>query len=225
MSLSDNFNLLLNIPYFSEIAEKDLLRIANTAKKKVFDSDQAIFLEGDENSGLFIVEDGWVKIVKLSFAGREQVLDFFGPGEAINALSLFASIPNPATGIALEKSTLWIIQQDIVLEMLETYPKIARAIIKSFAKRVQHLVALVEDLSLRSVEARLARILLAQATENKVHRKQWATQTEIAARIGTVTDVLSRAFRKLSEEGLITVSRHQIQILNSVELENRANGE
>jgi CRP/FNR family transcriptional regulator len=73
---------------------------------------------------------------------------------------------------------------------------------------------MVEDLSLRSVEARLARLLLEQAQGESVRRRRWATQAEMASRLGTVPDVVNRALRKLAEEGLIHVERHQIQILD-----------
>ena len=223
MPASKVLKILSGISYFSEIPESNLETIAQTAIQKSYDPDQAIFIEGDRSAGLYIVEKGWFKIIKVSPNGREQVINIIGPGEAFNALSLFADVPNQATAIALESSTAWHIPQEVMLQMLDTYPKLAQAIIKILSGRVQHLVSLVEDLSLRSVESRLARLLLEQASDETVHREQWATQTELAARLGTVTEVLSRTLRKLTEEGLIQVSRHQIQILNPEELEIRAN--
>ena len=77
-----------------------------------------------------------------------------------------------------------------------------------------YLVRMVEDLSLRSVEARLARLLLEQAQGTIIHRQSWATQAEIASRLGTVPDVINRTLRKMSEDGIITVARQQIQILD-----------
>ena len=222
MPASKVLKILSGISYFSEIPEANLETIAQTAIQKSYDPDQAIFVEGDRSAGLYIVEKGWFKIIKVSPNGREQVINIIGPGEAFNALSLFADVPNQATAIALESSTAWHIPQEVMLQMLDTYPKLAQAIIKILSGRVQHLVSLVEDLSLRSVESRLARLLLEQASDETVHREQWATQTELAARLGTVTEVLSRTLRKLTEEGLIQVSRHQIQILNPEELEIRA---
>ncbi len=81
---------------------------------------------------------------------------------------------------------------------------------------------MVEDLSLRSVEARLARLLLAQTHTNILPRHRWATQAEIASRLGTVPDVINRALRSLAQEGLIKVERHQIQLLNKAGLETKA---
>ena len=85
-----------------------------------------------------------------------------------------------------------------------------------------HLIRMVEDLSLRTVEARLARFLLEQAEGEAVRRRRWATQAEMAARLGTVPDVVNRALRKLSEAGLIHVERHQIQILDQDGLKRTA---
>ena len=73
---------------------------------------------------------------------------------------------------------------------------------------------MVEDLSLRSVEARLARLILEQAEGEAVQRQRWATQAEMAARLGTVPDVVNRTLRKLAAAGLIHVERQQIRILD-----------
>ena len=68
--------------------------------------------------------------------------------------------------------------------------------------------------TIAAVEARLARLLLEQAEGESVQRRRWATQAEMASRLGTVPDVVNRALRKLSDGGLIHVERHQIQILD-----------
>jgi CRP/FNR family cyclic AMP-dependent transcriptional regulator len=95
--------------------------------------------------------------------------------------------------------------------------------IQDLAGRVLHLISLVDDLSLRTVEARLARLLVEQAVGDKVYRKKWATQAEMAARLGTVPDVLSRSLRNLAEQGVIQVERSLIQILDMEALEQKAN--
>jgi DNA-binding GntR family transcriptional regulator len=80
------------------------------------------------------------------------------------------------------------------------------------AERVQHLVTLVADLSLRSVIGRLARLLLEDAEGDILHRPQWYTQSELAARLGTVPDVIQRALRTLESDAIIDVQRHLIRI-------------
>jgi CRP-like cAMP-binding protein len=88
-----------------------------------------------------------------------------------------------------------------------------------------HTISLIEDLSLRSVTARLAKLLLLQLADNQqtvIQRHPWATQAEMAARLGTVPDVINRALRSLSEEGLIQVDRRQIIILDRAGLAAKA---
>jgi CRP/FNR family transcriptional regulator len=165
------------------------------------------------------VQSGWLKASKIAVDGREQILQFLGSGEVFNAVSVFTATPNPASVTALETAQVWMIARDELLNLLDADPRFARRIIQNLAGRVMHLIALVEDLSLRTVEARLARLLLEQSVEGKVRRKKWATQTEMAARLGTVPDVVSRTLRKLSERGLIEISRNEIAILNRHQLE------
>jgi CRP/FNR family transcriptional regulator len=96
-------------------------------------------------------------------------------------------------------------------------------IIQDLAGRVLHLITLVEDLSLRKVESRFARLLLEEALENIIPRQRWATQPEIAARLGTVPDVVSRAIRKMTELGILQVTRSEITILDREKLSAIAN--
>jgi CRP/FNR family transcriptional regulator len=120
---------------------------------------------------------------------------------------------------ALETTRLWKIGREMMLQLLDSHPGLARLVIQDLARRVTHLISLVEDISLRSVEARLARLLLEQSVEDRVHRQKWATQAEMASRLGTVPDVLSRTLRKLVERGVISLARNEIQILDRQALE------
>lgn len=85
---------------------------------------------------------------------------------------------------------------------------------ENMADRFISLVDLTVDLSLRTVEARLAKLLLEQAQNDAIPRHRWLTLTELAARLGTVPDVLSRAIRELTRAGLIKMGKQQIQILD-----------
>jgi CRP/FNR family transcriptional regulator len=218
----DAISALSAVPYLAKLNAATLKAVAQTAIRRDYEASQVVFLEGEPCAGLYVIEDGWLKAVKSSVEGREQALRFVGPGEALGEISVFADSPNLATVIALEPSAVWIIRREAMLRLLDRYPRLARIVIQNLAQRAQHLVALVEDLSLRTVEARLARLLLEQAKEGMLHRRRWATQSELAARLGTVLDVLNRALHSLAEEGLIQVERHQIHILDREGLKAKA---
>ncbi|MEA3338922.1 MAG: Crp/Fnr family transcriptional regulator [Chloroflexota bacterium] len=208
--------------YFAELDPATLEAVARSATQRKYETGQVVFWEGEPCAGLYVVQEGWLKVVKLSVDGREQVLRVVGAGETFGEMGVFAANPNPATAIALEPATVWIIQRDAMLQLLDRRPAMARVILQNMAERVLHLVTLVEDLSLRTVEARLARHLLERATAGTLHRRRWATQAEMAARLGTVLVVLNRALHGLATEGLIEVERHQIRIVDREGLEARA---
>jgi CRP/FNR family transcriptional regulator len=214
--------LLSAVPYFVDLDRATLETIAQSTARQDYTTGQIVFLEGEACIGLYIVHEGWLKVVKLSPAGREQILHFVGPGETFNEISVLAAVPNPATVIALEATTLSIVPRDIVIQLIDEHAGLARGIIQNLAGRLLNLVGLVEDLSLRSVEARLARVLLENATEGVLQRRRWATQAEMAARLGTVPDVLNRALRGLVEAGLIQIERREIRILDPTGLEAKA---
>lgn len=207
-------DILKAVSYFAKLDDDTLASMERAAIRRVYDAEQVILIEGEPCVGLYIVESGWLKAVKIGLDGREQVLQTLKPGDVFNGISVFTDAPNQATVSALETSVVWVVRREVLLKLLEEHPSLARQVIQELAGKVQYLIRLVEDLSLRSVEARLARLLLEQAEGESVQRRRWATQSEMASRLGTVPDVVNRALRKLSDEGLIHVERHQIQILN-----------
>ncbi|PKO04286.1 MAG: hypothetical protein CVU41_17825 [Chloroflexi bacterium HGW-Chloroflexi-3] len=215
-------SIFSKVSYFSDLPSEDLLAIEKNAHKRVFKAEQMVVMEGDISGGMYLVESGWLKVSKLSVGGREQVLNFLGPGDVFNAIAVFTDKPNQASVIALEKSSVWWIARETISELIQTHPALAKRVISDLASRIQHLVNLVEDLSLRTIESRLARILVESMEESTVKRHKWATQNEMAARLGTVPDVLNRTLRKFVDEGLIEVKRHQIRILDLETLKLKA---
>jgi CRP/FNR family transcriptional regulator len=208
--------------YFAELDPATLKTVAQAAIQREYETGQVVFWAGEPCAGLYVVQGGWLKVVKLSSDGREQVLRIVSASETFNEVSVFTTAPNPATVVALEPSTVWIIQRKVMLRLLDQHPGMARCILQNLAEHVLYLVSLIEDLSLRTVEARLARHLLERATEGTLPRRRWATQAEMAARLGTVLEVLNRALQRLVAEGLIEVERHQIRIVDREGLETRA---
>lgn len=191
-----------------------LAQLAARAIRRDYAPGAIIFLEGDAAPAFYYVDSGWVKIVKMSPEGREQILHVWGPGELFGGMGVFVNRPAPATAIALEATTLWVLPSDTIRRMFTTDPTLALPVLDFMATRISELVELVADLSLHTVTVRLARLLLEQAQDDLIQRRSWATQAEMAARLGTVPDVLSRALRTLVEAGLIQVQRHQIQLLD-----------
>jgi CRP/FNR family transcriptional regulator, dissimilatory nitrate respiration regulator len=196
--------------------------LAQSATWKVFHPDAVVFWEGDLESNLYFLQYGSLKVLKTAPDGRTQVLRFIDAGEIFNEVGVLARRPNPATAIALEESGIWLIPRSALEGIVLAHPTVAMQIIENMADKIIELVTLAADLSLKTVEARFAQILLEQAEGDVIERRRWSNQTELAARLGTVPDVLSRVIRELTKAGLIEMDRQQIRILNRAGLQARA---
>jgi CRP-like cAMP-binding protein len=199
-----------------------LAALAKSAVWKVFPPDAVVFWEGDTESNLYYLQYGSLKALKTSPDGREQVLRFINAGEIFNEVGVLAKRPNPATAVALEESGIWLIPRQALEEIVRTHPETALQIIENMADKIIELVTLASDLSLKTVEARFAKLLLEQTDGDVIERRRWTTQTELAARLGTVPDVLSRVTRDLTKAGLIEIDRQHIRILDRQGLAARA---
>jgi CRP/FNR family cyclic AMP-dependent transcriptional regulator len=221
-------NLLRRVPYFTGLSDDVLAALAAVAVQRRYGRGQVIFLEGDPCAGLHVVAEGEVKVFKLSPQGREQILHRLGPGDTFNDVAVLDGGLNPASAAAITDSVVCIITRAEIQRIVQLYPTLAWALIESIARRARHLVAMVEDLSLRSVKARLARLLLAEAQRSdgagEIDRSQMVTQAELAARLGTVREMIGRALRDLADERLIAFDRHRIVIVDRERLTAIAEG-
>lgn len=227
MSSDIGLQALSQVKYFAELPERTQLEIAQVAIQRRFDAGQVIFLQGEPAEWLYILSSGWVKSVRMSPDGREQALLFLHAGEAFGDVAVFSDTPYPGTVLALEPVRVWMVSKADILRLIHEHDALALAVIRRLSERVLYYVSLVEDLSLRSVEARLARTLLEHAEHLQgtliVPRRPWTTFDEMSTRLGTVRDVLGRVLRSLEQEGILRVERQGIIILKKDALEARAN--
>lgn len=214
-------DFLAQAAIFGDLEPQAFEILTRGAARRTYGPDEVVFSEGEVSDGLYLIEAGWLKGSKFAESGREQVLRYIGAGEVVNEVSLFVETTNPATLTALEPSHVWLVPRAAVLNMVEEQPRFLLPLTRNLARRLHYVVGLVEDLSLLRLEARVAKFLIERAEEAVLERRSWATQAELAARLGTVPDVLHRVLRNLSEAGLIEVARQHIRIVDAAGLEAR----
>lgn len=218
--------VLSQLPLFNALSAETQSAFLATATLQHFQAGQVIYLEGEPANYVYILERGWVKSTRMTSEGREQGLLFLQPVEIFGDIAVFLGTTYPGTTTTLEDVDVWVLPSEKLLSLVEQYPDLALAVIRKLSERVLHYIGLVEDLSLRSVEARLAHTLLSNTELQNGHlivpRREWTTFDEMAIRLGTVRDVLSRAIKTLESKGYIKVEKHRIMILDAKGLADRA---
>ena len=209
---------LKSILYFSDLGLAELESIRKLVFEKTADRAEMVLLEGESAANLYFVASGVVKVFKTSAEGKEQILSIVRPGESFNDVPIFDGGPNPASARAMGPVLLYGIKKNDMEAILRDHPQIALNVIKVLARRVRHLVSLVEDLSFKHVISRVAKILL-EHIGDETGRRPRLTQQEMAAMAGTVREVVGRSLKALEEEGAIKLDRHRIIITDKEALQ------
>ncbi len=211
-----------SIPYFEAATEDELAYIRENALQHTFTAGEIIFLEDDPARGLWIIEEGNVKIFKLNPDGGEHILHLRGPGTTFNDIGALDGGNNPANASALSPETrVWLVPSEVIAQIVTRNPQVALRVIRLLAVRIRSLVGQIEDLALYSVIVRLARFLLKQAEDPSLSGPG-VTRTAIAAHINTTPQTVSVALRELETAGAIEFDRHQIVIINEPALRSIA---
>ena len=163
--VEDIVRCLGKVPYFAGLDETKLAMLASQCRTRTLDLGETILLEGEPAEGLYIVLSGKVRVYKSSPEGREQVLIVLAPGETFNDVPVFDGGPSPASADALAAGTgVCLVPGPVVAQLLTTGPVVAAGVAQVLATRLRHLTVLVEDLSLRQIIQRVARLLLDESS-------------------------------------------------------------
>jgi CRP/FNR family cyclic AMP-dependent transcriptional regulator len=169
---------------FGSLNENSLAFLWSRAKQIAYQAGAMVFAEGEPSQGLYWLQSGTLKAVKVSTRGKEQILHLIKPGQTFNEVGALSALPNPASVIVLVPAQVWYIPGNTIRQLIRQDPDFAQSIIDVLSKRLRDSAALVEDLSLRPVISRLSRLILDEADGDTLPRPSWYTQNELAARLG-----------------------------------------
>ncbi len=217
---------LNRIPLFEGLPENQLTDLGSIAVTKTFKRGNVIFNENEPGLGFYVVTSGKVKIFKLSSEGKEQILHIFGAGEPFGEAPVFEGKRFPAHAMALEDSEVLYFPRVAFIDLVKRNPSLALSMLAVLSKRLRRFAALVEDLSLREVPARLAAhlVFMSENTGSKNELSLDISKTQLAGLLGTIPETLSRVLTKIAKKGLIDIQGPNIRILDRQALVDLAQG-
>lgn len=197
--------------------------LSQRAVERHFAPDEMLFWEGEPCAGIFLLLQGTVRIFKTSPGGREMVLALETAPSTVAELPLFDGGPYPASVRAVEPVVSLFVNKNDFQNVCRQYPDVALKILAVVGRRLRHLVGVVESMTFGSVTQRLARLLLDTAKQSGGNEFDLPlTHQELASRLGTVREVVSRNLARFRAEGLIRIQGHQLRIEDRAGLEREA---
>jgi CRP/FNR family transcriptional regulator len=221
--LAAKLALLAKIPLFASLTESELQALAQRAGERRFAPDEMLFWEGEPCDGIFLILEGSVKIFKTSIGGREMMLALEPAPSTVAELPLFDGGPYPASVRAVEPVVSLFIGKNDFQQVCRQYPDVGLKVLAVVGRRLRHLVSVVESMTFGSVTERLARLLLDAARQ--AHSNEFdfpLTHQEVASRLGTVREVVSRNLARFRAAGLIRIEGRQVRIEDRAGLEQEA---
>jgi len=211
---------LRNVPIFSDLKDLDLERIASKMVPREYEKGQMIILEETQGETFFIITRGAVKVTRLSDDGREVILAILGESDFFGEMSLLDGEGRSANIVANESAHMLTLSRRNFLSCLESYPKIAIALLQELAIRLRKSDQQIESLSLSDSEQRIGITLIRLAEElgkikhGHVSIKNLPYQQDIANMAGTSRETVSRTLKLLEDKLLVKRQSRDLTIYN-----------
>mgnify|MGYP001815339671 CR=1 FL=1 len=206
--------VLYELPLLRQLTPDQRRSVLAAGQQRLLERGEILFHEGQQAEALFAVAGGKMKLVRYSPQGRELLLHLVHPGESFAEAALFAEGTYPATAEAMDQSLVWGLPRQSLLVLLQESPELGLAMLGSVSLWTRKLASKLELLTQRRVEERLAIYLLARTGGEELGPGDAIALAEprnlIAAQCGTAPEVLSRTFRRLEEDGLLTAEQRQV---------------
>jgi CRP/FNR family transcriptional regulator, dissimilatory nitrate respiration regulator len=222
--------LLKRCPLFAGLKEEDLKRIRTIALPRHVEKKAILFSEGEEARGFYVILSGKMKLFKISPDGKEQILHIVSAPDAFAEAALFLEGKYPAFAEALSESHLFFFPRREFVQLVERNPQLSINMIVSLSLYLKRFASLIEELSLKEVSSRIAKYLIdlsmRRAKDGKSVKEVELdlSKTQLALKLGTISETLSRTLAKMKARGIIDVQRNKILILNREALEELSSG-
>ncbi|WP_138223159.1 Crp/Fnr family transcriptional regulator [Nibricoccus aquaticus] len=211
---------------FSGLPEADVAAIAGLVRVKSLEKDAYLFHEGEAAEGFYVVQRGAINVHRVSATGKEQVIYVFRAGESLAEAALASPTGYPANARAVETSSVLLIPKTEFLALVAKRPDLAMRMLGSMSQHLRVLVGLLDDLTLKDVETRLANWLVKRLSAassaggigKTVTVKLGGTKRVLAAELSTTAETLSRTLGRFREAGLIEVSGAAVVVKKPNEL-------
>ena len=210
--------LLKKSMLFSGLADADLAQLAAITVRRTFKKGETLFSEGEEATGFYLLVSGSIKLCRMSHDGREKVLHFVQPRETFAEAAFFGDGRYPAEARAIESGEVIYLPKEGFLELMTRNPNFTLNLVVSLSLQLRRFARQIEELSFADVTSRLASFLVRRASEKSTsydgitYVDLGIKKGELASRLGTASETISRTLRKLMNEGIIEVQGNRVLI-------------
>ena len=208
---------LSRVQFFEGLSARDLESLAKGCRWRRYTAGQQIIGHQDDTSDVYFVVSGSVRVIIYSASGKEVMFRDLGPGKIVGELSAIDGEARSASVIALTRSVLAAMPADRFHRVLQDHPEVARRIMAYLVGLIRRLSDRVVEFSVLAVKNRIHAELLRLARDrgfdnNTAVIAPAPTHAEIASRVSTHREAVTRELNTLARDGLIERRRGKMVI-------------
>ncbi len=211
---------LARAPLLAGLSAAQLARVTARAQRIALADGAWLFTQGDRATRFFFVRQGRMRLFRLSAQGDEKVIEFVAAGQTFAEALMFLDEPYyPVCAAALGPTTVIALDAGDFAAMLRDSVETCFILLGHLSRRLRGLIGEIDTLGLHSAASRLARYLVSICPATRADLELPVAKQLLAARLSLQPETLSRAIRRLSEQGAIAIDGQHIRILDRPALE------
>jgi CRP-like cAMP-binding protein len=215
VDLQHRAGVLARTELFGGIDEAARRRIAEHVAERVVERGQCVFTQDEPGDRMYVLAEGSVKLFVASRDGGIVELVRHRPPATFGEVALLDGGPRSASAEAVERSTLLVVTRAELLHLLRAEDQVAEALLSTLGAMVRRTTRQVSDLVFLDLQGRIARRLLALATEGDgLPRTRRVTQAELASMVSGARQTVNQALRSLESRGYIRADGGGFEILD-----------
>ena len=207
---------LRRCPFLTGLPAMDLDAIASMSLVRTLAKGQYLYHEGGVVQGFYFVQRGAIKVHRVNWTGKEQLIHVYRPVESFAEETLLTDLGHATDACALESSEVLMVRRSGFIEFLRQKPEVALCLLRSMNRHLCLLIELLDDLTLKDVKTRLAHWLLHRCPNPQSHRpcrfELATTKRVLAAELGAASETFSRAVAKFRAKNLLSIDGRTVTL-------------
>jgi len=218
--MEESNDFLKYVPIFSELDDSTLDQISKLGIRKSFIKDSVVLFEHETGSALFVIVNGKVKVSRVSDDGKEVILTILGESDFFGEMAILDGQSRSANVTAMEDSELFIIQRSEFLDLLQSHPEIAVALLQELTSRLRAADMKIKSLSLKDAEGKVATVILQLADDigkikqGTVEIEKLPYQHDLANMAGTSKENIFRTLHSFAKKGMVELEGSRLRIID-----------
>lgn len=228
MTIDEKLAALTKTVLFGGVDAMALDELARGARARRLGRGDILFTAEDVGAEMFVVVSGTLRAYRQTAEGREQTMHVESTGATLAEVPAFDGGRYPSTVVAEEDSVVLCIARPALRSFLLRNPETALVALELLARRLRNVAGLAERLALKDVAQRLAAMLADEAVRQAGELKDGVSfslplpHQSIAARLGSVREVITRQLHRLVDDEVIVIRGHRMVVLDAAALAARA---